>query len=109
MSMALNATFAALADPTRRAILARLAEGEMSVTALAAPFAMTLPAVLKHLRALEGAGLVVRAKTGRTVHCRLNAAPLKDAADWMARYRQFWQSQFDALADYLKEAPDPQA
>ena len=75
--------------------------------ALAEPFAMTLPAVLKHLRALEDAGLVMRAKSGRVVRCRLNAAPLKDAADWVERYRAFWQTQFDSLADYLKDEINP--
>src|SRR5262249_23483654 len=102
----LDSTFAALADPTRRAILARLAHGDASVSALAEPFAMTLPAVLKHVRALEGAGLIERAKTGRTVRCRLNAAPLREASDWMSDYRQFWQAQFAALAGYLGKPQD---
>ena len=97
----LSATFAALADPTRRAILARLAEGESSVTALAEPFAMSLPAITKHLKVLERAGLVTRARRAQWRPCRLEAAPLRQATDWMAQYRQFWEQGFDKLDDYL--------
>ncbi|MDB6092048.1 MAG: bacterial regulatory, arsR family protein [Gammaproteobacteria bacterium] len=97
----LDATFFALSDPTRRAVLARLAEGEATVTDLAAPFPMTLAALTKHLTLLERARLIVREKTGRTVQCRLRAAPLKDATDWMATYERFWPAQFDALDAYL--------
>lgn len=97
----LDAVFSALGDPTRRAILARLALGEASVGDLAAPHEMSLPAVSKHLRVLETAGLVRKEKDGRVVRCRLDAAPLRDAAAWIAEYRRFWEAQFDALAGYL--------
>jgi DNA-binding transcriptional ArsR family regulator len=97
----LSLTFAALADPTRRAILARLAEGEVSVTELAEPFAMSLPAVSKHLKVLERAGLVARGREAQWRPCRLEAAPLKDAADWVEHYRQFWEGSLDRLEDYL--------
>jgi DNA-binding transcriptional ArsR family regulator len=97
----LDATFFALSDPTRRAVLARLAAGETTVTDLAAPFSMTLAALTKHLTLLERANLIVRKKTGRTVHCRLTAAPLKDAADWVTTYERFWPAQLDALDAYL--------
>jgi DNA-binding transcriptional ArsR family regulator len=100
----LNTTFAALADPTRRAILARLAQGEASVTELAQPFNVSLPAISKHLRVLERAGLLTREKEGRVHHCRLAADPLKEAANWIARYQQFWDEQFDALAEFLDES-----
>ena len=99
----LDATFGALADPTRRAILARLALGETSVTELARPFAMSLPAVSKHLRVLEQAGLLARARDGRVHRCQIEAAPMRAAADWIARYRGFWEERFDALDRYLKE------
>src|ERR1700685_1297490 len=99
----LDSTFAALADVTRREILARLVQGETSVSELAAPYKMALPAVSKHLRVLEDAGLVKRHKDGRVHRCRLVAEPMKDAAEWIDRYRQFWEHQFDALADYLEE------
>lgn len=101
---ALDATFAALSDTTRRGILARLAQGESSVSDLAAPYDMSLPAVSKHLRVLESAGLVVRHKDGRVHRCRLIAEPMKDASEWIARYRRFWEDQFDALARYLEES-----
>ncbi|HXZ10868.1 MAG TPA: metalloregulator ArsR/SmtB family transcription factor [Candidatus Sulfotelmatobacter sp.] len=101
---ALDATFAALSDTTRRGILARLAQGESSVSDLAAPYDMSLPAVSKHLRVLENAGLVVRHKDGRVHRCRLTAEPMKGASEWIARYRQFWEDQFDALARYLEES-----
>jgi DNA-binding transcriptional ArsR family regulator len=100
---ALDATFGALSDATRRGILARLARGESSVSELAAPYEMSLPAVSKHLRVLEGAGLVVRHKDGRVHRCRLIAEPMKDAAEWIERYRVFWEEQFDALERYLAE------
>jgi DNA-binding transcriptional ArsR family regulator len=98
----LDATFAALSDATRRGILARLAQGEASVSDLAAPYDMSLPAVLKHLRVLERAKLIARRKQGRVNRCRLVAAPMKDAAEWIERYRRFWEEQFDALAQFLK-------
>jgi DNA-binding transcriptional ArsR family regulator len=98
----LDATFGALADRTRRAILARLALGESTVSELAAPFEMSLPAVLKHVSTLESAGLVVAHKDGRVRRCRLEAAPLVGAASWIDRYRQFWEERFDALDDYLR-------
>ena len=100
----LDATFGALADPTRRAILAQLAHGESTVTALADPFSMSLPAVSKHLRVLESAGLLRREIDGRVHRCRLAAEPMKDAAAWIERYRRFWEDQFDALARYLASA-----
>ena len=99
----LSATFAALADPTRRAILARLASGEASVTQLAEPFEMSMPAVSKHLKVLERAGLIARGREAQWRPCRLEAAPLKDAADWVEEYRKFWEQSFDRLDDYLRE------
>jgi DNA-binding transcriptional ArsR family regulator len=99
----LDATFAALADPTRRAILAHLATGERSVGELAAPFAMSLPAVSKHLKVLERAGLISRAREAQWRRCQLEVAPLKKAARWLERYRQFWEESFDRLDDYLQE------
>jgi|SRR5215813_8110528 len=99
----LSTTFAALADPTRRAILARLASGECSVTELAEPFEMTLPAVSKHLRVLERAGLVARRREAQWHHLRIDAAPLKDVADWAARYRRIWEHRLDRLDGYLHE------
>jgi DNA-binding transcriptional ArsR family regulator len=99
----LSVTFAALADPTRRAILARLARGEASVTELAKPFDMTLPAISKHLKVLERAGLIERGREAQWRPCRLKAAPLKDAAAWVERYRRFWEESFDRLDQYLKE------
>jgi DNA-binding transcriptional ArsR family regulator len=97
----LDATFQALADPTRRAILAALARGQASVSDLARPYRMTLPGVMKHLRVLERAGLVTQRKIGRSRRCRLVARPLKDAGDWISRYRKFWENQFDAPERYL--------
>jgi DNA-binding transcriptional ArsR family regulator len=105
-SQALDATFSALADPTRRAILARLALAETSVTELSRPFAMSLPAVSKHLRVLEHAGLVSREKDGRVHRCRFEAAPMKAAARWIAEYRQFWEERFQALERYLEESKE---
>jgi DNA-binding transcriptional ArsR family regulator len=99
----LTATFAALADPTRRAILARLASGECSVTALAEPFDMSLPAVSKHLRVLERAGLIARGREAQWRPCRLQPAPLKDVSDWIERYRDLWAQRFDRLENYLQE------
>lgn len=103
----LDRTFGALADPTRRAILARLATGSASVGELAHPFAVSRPAISKHLRVLERAGLVRRAKDGRVSRCALDAVPMRDAADWVAQYRRFWTSQLDALSRYLEHAPHP--
>ena len=99
----LSATFAALADPTRRAILSRLVSGECSVTELAAPFEMSLPAVSKHLRVLERAGLVARGREAQWRPCRLQPAPLKDVAEWVERYREMWEQRFDRLEAYLKD------
>jgi DNA-binding transcriptional ArsR family regulator len=99
----LSATFAALADPTRRAILARLVAGETSVTELAKPFAMTLPAVTKHLKVLEGAGLITRSRNAQWRPCRLDAAPLRDVADWVEPYRRLWDERIDRLASYLHD------
>jgi DNA-binding transcriptional ArsR family regulator len=99
----LDSTFAALADPTRRAILARLAAGETSVSELAAPFKMSLPAVSKHLKVLERAGLIARGREAQWRPCRLAAGPLKDAAEWIEHYRQFWEQSFDRLDEYLRE------
>jgi DNA-binding transcriptional ArsR family regulator len=99
----LSVTFAALADPTRRAILTRLAQGEASVTELAEPFAMSLPAVSKHLKVLEHAGLISRTREAQWRLCRLEAGPLKDVSDWVEHYRRFWEESFDRLADYLRE------
>ena len=102
----ISTTFGALADPTRRAILARLASGEASVTELAEPFEMSLPAVSKHLKVLERAGLIARGREAQWRPCRLEAAPLKDVADWVERYRQNWEESFDRLDEYLKELQD---
>jgi len=101
LSADLDAVFAALADPTRRAILAQLAAREASVSELARPFRISLPGVHKHLRVLERAGLLAHAKQGRVRRCRLQARPMKSAARWIERYRRFWEHQFDALASYL--------
>lgn len=104
----LNRTFAALADPTRRALLARLAQHDaLSVSALAQPFAMSLPAVMKHLDVLADAGLVTRAKTGRTVACRLAAKPMEDAMQWLAYYERFWSGALDRLAAFVEEDACP--
>jgi len=99
----LSATFGALADPTRRAILARLASGEASVTQLAEPFEMSMPAISKHLKVLERAGLIARGREAQWRPCRLEAAPLKDAADWVEEYRSFWEQSFERLDEYLLE------
>jgi DNA-binding transcriptional ArsR family regulator len=99
----LSMIFAALADPTRRAILARLAQGEASVTELAEPFAMTLPAISKHLKVLEKAGLIERSREAQWRPCRLQAEPLKQASGWIEQYRQHWEEKFDRLDAYLQE------
>jgi DNA-binding transcriptional ArsR family regulator len=99
----LDRTFAALADPTRRALVMRLAgEPDLSVTELAAPFRMSLPAVMKHLGVLSDAGLVAREKSGRTVACRLDAKPMRDAFEWLHRYQKFWSERLDRLAAFLE-------
>jgi DNA-binding transcriptional ArsR family regulator len=99
----LSLVFAALADPTRRAILARLAQGEASVKELAEPFAMSLPAISKHLKVLERAGLIVRGRDAQWRPSRLDAGPLREAAAWLNEYRRFWEGSFDRLTDYLRE------
>jgi|SRR5712691_2204692 len=99
----LSATFSALADPTRRAILARLASGETSVTELAEPFEISLPAVTKHLKVLERAGLITRSREAQWRPCRLEAKPLRDIADWVVQYRRFWEERLDRLEDYLRK------
>jgi DNA-binding transcriptional ArsR family regulator len=99
----LDTTFAALADPTRRAILARLASGEASVTELAEPFEMSMPAISKHLKVLERAGLIARGRAAQTRPCRLNAKPLHDVSEWVEQYRQFWEQSLDRLEEYLQE------
>jgi DNA-binding transcriptional ArsR family regulator len=99
----LSATFSALADPTRRAILARLALGETSVTELAEPFDMSLPAISKHLKVLERAGLVARGREAQWRPCRLEAGPLKDVSDWVEHYRVIWEQRLDRLDKYLRE------
>jgi len=99
----LSATFAALADPTRRAILARLASGETSVTELAEPFDMSLPAVSKHLKVLERAGLILRGREAQWRPCRIEPRALKEVDEWLERYRRFWEQSFDRLDDYLRE------
>jgi DNA-binding transcriptional ArsR family regulator len=99
----LSETFGALADPTRRAILARLASGEASVTQLSEPFAMSMPAISKHLKVLERAGLIARGREAQWRPCRLQAAPLQDVAGWVEHYRRFWEQSLDRLDDYLRE------
>ena len=99
----LSQTFSALSDPTRRAILARLASGEASVTELAEPFDMSLPAISKHLKVLEHAGLITRSREAQWRPCRLEPRPLKNAADWLEHYRIFWEQSLDRLEDYLKD------
>jgi len=99
----LSSTFSALADPTRRAILARLASGDVSVTRLAEPFEMSMPAISKHLKVLERAGLIARGREAQWRPCRLEAGPLKDVSDWVENYRRFWEESFDRLDAYLAE------
>jgi DNA-binding transcriptional ArsR family regulator len=99
----LSTTLAALADPTRRAILARLAAGQATVTEISAPFAMSMPAVSRHLKVLEHAGLITRGRQAQWRPCRITAGPLKDVADWVAHYRKFWTESLDRLDDYLRD------
>ena len=102
----LSTTFAALADPTRRAILSRLASGEASVTELAQPFDMSLPAVTKHLKVLQRAGLISQGREAQWRPCKLEAKPMREAAAWMEPYRRHWEQRFDRLGDYLRESTD---
>ena len=106
MTDSLSLTFAALADPTRRAILARLVAGECSVSELAKPFDMSLPAVSKHLRVLERAGLIAQRRDAQWRPCRIEAGPLKDVAEWAERYRHIWEERLGRLDDYLRELKD---
>ncbi len=101
----LDRTFAALSDPTRRALLARLSERDLSISELAQPLAMSLPAVMKHVDVLCSAGLVTRSKTGRTVACRLSAGPMQEAMQWLDRYQRFWGASLDRLAELVEEGP----
>ncbi|MCH7663229.1 MAG: winged helix-turn-helix transcriptional regulator [Chloroflexi bacterium] len=101
----LDAAFSALADPVRREIIARLLQGPATVTEVAEPFPISLPAISRHVRVLEGAGLLVRRRQGRFHHLHLNAEPLKEAADWLGIYEDFWEHQFDALEKFLAEQP----
>src|SRR5215813_2876731 len=103
MTDQISSTFSALADPTRRAILARLTLGETSVTELAAPFEMSMPAVSKHLKVLERAGLIARGREAQWRPCRIQPAALKDVDDWLEHYRRFWEASFDRLDEYLRE------
>src|SRR4051794_528852 len=105
----LSTTFAALADPTRRAILGRLAAGEKTVTELGEPFGMSMPAISKHLKVLERAGLIARGREAQWRPCRLEAKPLKDVANWVEHYRKFWDESFDRLDAYLKQLQAKQA
>ncbi|MBV9461520.1 MAG: helix-turn-helix transcriptional regulator [Bradyrhizobium sp.] len=108
LAQALDRTFAALADPTRRALLAQLSSRDaLSVSELAEPFAMSLPAIMKHLDVLSDAGLVAREKTGRVVACRLTAKPMEQAMDWLSRYQRFWSDNFDRLAAFVEEESWP--
>ena len=104
----LSTTFAALADPTRRAILARLAKGEATVTELAAPFDLSLPAISKHLKVLQRARLIEQGRQAQWRPCRLNPAPLRDAADWIGQYKRHWEESFERLDAYLRELHDDQ-
>jgi DNA-binding transcriptional ArsR family regulator len=103
LSDPLSTTFAALADPTRRAILARLASGAATVTELAAPFDMSMPAISRHLKVLENAGLIERGRKAQWRPCQLSAGPLKEAVDWLEHYRPFWEESFDRLTEYLRD------
>ena len=105
----LTATFSALADPTRRAILGRLSSGEASVTEIAEPFEMSMPAISKHLKVLEKAGLIARGRDAQSRPCRLETARLKQANEWIANYRRFWDESLDRLEKYLKEVEAPEA
>jgi len=102
----LDLTFSAISDPIRRNILTRLTQGEASITELASPHSMSLPAFSKHIRVLEAAGLVKRTKRGRVNYCRLNAVPLREATKWLLFYQRFWDTKLDALEDYLEENPE---
>jgi len=102
----LDLTFSAISDPTRRAILAQLAEGETSILDLASPYDMSLPAITKHIRVLESAGLMTRKKIGRVNYCRLNANPLQEAGKWLVFYQRFWETKLDALENFLEQNPD---
>jgi DNA-binding transcriptional ArsR family regulator len=102
----LDTVFAALSDPTRRAVLASLSAGSLSVTELASPHGMSLPGFMKHLRVLEEAGLIARSKDGRVVHCSLSARPMREAAAWLSHYERFWEESFDRLDGYLRELQD---
>jgi len=104
----LSTTFAALADPTRRAILARLAQGEATVTELAAPFDMSLPGISKHLRVLQRAGLIEQGRQAQWRPCRLSPEPLREVAGWVEQYRRHWEESFERLSDYLRELQDDQ-
>jgi DNA-binding transcriptional ArsR family regulator len=108
MVTTLDNTLSALADPTRRAILARLAQGEATVTELAQPFDMTMPAVTKHLKVLERAGLITRSREAQTRPCRLAPGPLQEVANWVDEYRQYWEARFDRLDEYLRVVQDKQ-
>ncbi len=101
----LDTVFSALSDPTRRTILERLARGDATVTELAEPFDMSLPAISKHLTVLEHAGLLVREREGRTRRCHLSVGPMRNAADWLSHYRAYWEDQLDALEEYLSDKP----
>jgi DNA-binding transcriptional ArsR family regulator len=105
----LSTTLAALADPTRRAILARLSAGEASVTELAEPFEMSMPAISKHLKVLERAGLIARGRQAQWRPCSLQAGPLKEVADWLEHYRRFWEASFDRLDEYLRDLQSEEA
>jgi DNA-binding transcriptional ArsR family regulator len=105
-STTLDQTFSALSDPTRRAIISKLADGEIPIMEIASPFDMSLPAVTKHIRILEEAGLVIRRKQGRVRYCRLNAKPLRDAAQWLVFYQKFWDAKLDSLANFLEADPN---
>ena len=105
-SESLNAVFSALADPTRRAILARLALGESTVNELAEPFDISLPGISKHLKVLENAGLISRTREAQFRPCKLELGPLKEVSDWVERYRKLWEERFDRLDDYLKQLQD---
>ena len=108
MTTTLDDTLSALADPTRRAILARLTQGEATVTELSRPFDMTMPAVTKHLKVLERAGLITRSREAQTRPCRLAPGPLQEVANWVDEYRPYWEARFDRLDEYLREVQDKQ-
>ena len=105
-SAQLDLTFSAISDPTRRAILTQLAQGEASIMDLASPYSMSLPAISKHIRVLERAGLVTRTKKGRVNYCHLNAGPMREASKWILFYQRFWDTKLDALEDFLEESPE---